>query len=65
MPKMKSHSGAKKRFRVSKSGKVKFRRQGRNHNTADKSPKLMTNKRSGSYLASKKQEQAIHTLIQK
>jgi len=65
MPKMKSHSGAKKRFRVSKSGKVKFRRQGRNHNTADKSPKLMSSKRGGAYMVSKKQEQAIHTMIQK
>ena len=65
MPKMKSHSGAKKRFRLSASGKVKFRRQGRNHNTADKAPKLMSRKRGGAYLASKKQEQAITTLIQK
>ena len=65
MAKMKSHSGAKKRFRVSASGKVKHRRQGRNHNTADKAPKLMTNKRKGSYLASKKQEQTVTTMIQR
>ena len=31
MPKMKSHSGAKKRFRVSKSGKVKRNFQNKNH----------------------------------
>ena len=31
MPKQKSHSGAKKRFRVTKSGKVLHRRQNRNH----------------------------------
>jgi large subunit ribosomal protein L35 len=31
MPKQKSHSGAKKRFRVTKTGKVLHRRMNRNH----------------------------------
>ena len=31
MPKMKSHSGAKKRFRVTASGRVKRAQQGKNH----------------------------------
>lgn len=31
MPKQKSHAGAKKRFRVTKNGKVLHRRQNRNH----------------------------------
>jgi large subunit ribosomal protein L35 len=31
MPKQKSHSGAKKRFRVTRSGKVLHRRMNRNH----------------------------------
>ncbi len=31
MPKQKSHSGAKKRFRVTKNGKVLHRRQNRSH----------------------------------
>ena len=31
MPKQKSHSGAKDRFRVTKTGKVMHRRQNRNH----------------------------------
>ena len=31
MPKQKSHSGAKDRFRVTKNGKVIHRRQNRNH----------------------------------
>ena len=31
MPKAKSHSGAKKRFRVTKTGKVLHRRMNRNH----------------------------------
>ena len=31
MPKMKTHSGAKKRFRVTGTGKLMRRRAGRNH----------------------------------
>jgi large subunit ribosomal protein L35 len=31
MPKMKTHSGAKKRFRVTGTGKLMHRRAGRNH----------------------------------
>ena len=31
MPKMKTHSGAKKRFRVTGSGHVKFKRAGMRH----------------------------------
>jgi large subunit ribosomal protein L35 len=31
MPKAKTHSGAKKRFRVTKTGKVLHRRMNRNH----------------------------------
>ncbi len=31
MPKMKSHSGAKKRFRRTGSGKIAFNRHSRNH----------------------------------
>ena len=31
MPKMKGHSGAKKRFRISKNGRIKIAHQGKNH----------------------------------
>ena len=31
MPKMKTHSGAKKRFKVTGSGKVKFKKPGQRH----------------------------------
>ncbi len=37
MPKIKTNKGAKKRFRVSKSGKVKHRRAFRNHILTKKS----------------------------
>jgi len=31
MPKIRSHSGAKKRFKVTKTGKVKYKQQGLRH----------------------------------
>jgi large subunit ribosomal protein L35 len=39
MPKLKSHSGAKKRFRKSKSGKWLHRKAGRRHLLTGMSPK--------------------------
>jgi large subunit ribosomal protein L35 len=39
MPKMKSHSGAKKRFKVTGSGKLKGRHANSSHNLEKKSPK--------------------------
>ena len=39
MPKMKSHSGAKKRFKLSAGGKLLRRHAMRSHNLGKKSPK--------------------------
>ena len=39
MPKMKTHSGAKKRFKKTGSGKLVRRKQGRNHILEKKSAK--------------------------
>jgi len=39
MPKMKSHSGAKKRFKLTGSGKIKRRRAGLRHILTKKSKK--------------------------
>ncbi len=39
MPKMKTHKGAKKRFKVSSGGKVVFAKKGRRHILTCKSPK--------------------------
>ncbi|GAB4006252.1 50S ribosomal protein L35 [Glycomyces albus] len=39
MPKMKTHSGAKKRFKVTGSGKLQRRQQGKNHLMEHKSSK--------------------------
>ena len=39
MPKLKSHSGAKKRFRFSATGKIKYKRAGARHLLAGMSSK--------------------------
>ncbi len=39
MPKMKTHSGAKKRFRKTATGKLRGRRGNSSHNLEKKSPK--------------------------
>ena len=40
MPKMKRNSGAKKKFKVTATGKLLRRRAGQSHNLEHKSPKL-------------------------
>lgn len=40
MPKIKTHSGASKRFKVSKGGKIKLTHAGRRHILTKKSTKL-------------------------
>ncbi len=39
MPKMKTHKGTKKRFKVSANGKVIFSQKGKRHILTSKSPK--------------------------
>lgn len=53
MPKLKSHSGAKKRFRVSKNGKVKYAATDRGHLMTDKSKDRKRKLRKGGYLSGK------------
>lgn len=53
MPKIKSHSGAKKRFRVTASGKVKFAQAGRNHFLTEKSSSRRRKLRKGSFIQGK------------
>jgi large subunit ribosomal protein L35 len=53
MPKIKSHSGAKKRFKVTGSGKVKFARAGRNHFLTEKSSNRRRKVRKGSFVQGK------------
>jgi large subunit ribosomal protein L35 len=41
MPKMKSHSGTKKRFNVTGSGKITYQKSGRRHILVNKTEKRM------------------------
>ena len=65
MPKIKTHSGAKKRFKLTKTGKVKRAQQGKNHILTKKSSKRKMGLRQGAYMASEKQAATIKVLIQK
>lgn len=49
MPKIKTHSGAKKRFRVTKSGKIKLSHANRSHILNKKSTKRKRRLRKGAY----------------
>lgn len=50
MPKLKSHSGAKKRFKFTKSGKIKKYNANRRHKFTSKSPKRKRTLRKNSYV---------------
>lgn len=62
MPKMKSHSGAKKRFKLTANGKVKRSCEGHNHILAKKDTKRKRRLRAGK-LVSTTQERTIKRLI--
>lgn len=51
MPKMKSKSSAKKRFTVTGTGKIKFKRAKKSHILTKKSTKVKRQLRKGSYMA--------------
>ena len=53
MPKMKTHSGAKKRYSLTATGKVKFARPNRSHFMTNKSQNNKRKLRKGSYIAGK------------
>jgi large subunit ribosomal protein L35 len=50
MPKLKSHSGAKKRFRFTATGKVKFKKAGARHLLSGMSSKRGRFLKKGAYL---------------
>lgn len=62
MPKQKTHSGTKKRFRVTANGKVKFARPGKGHFLTTKKQGRKRKLRKGSYIAGKNAEN-IKTLL--
>lgn len=62
MPKQKSHSGAKKRFKITKSGKVMINGTDRGHFMTEKSQTRKRKLRRGRVLA-KTQSKTIKRLI--
>ena len=62
MPKQKTHSGAKKRFKVTKSGKVMFARTDRGHFLTEKSQSRKRKLRRSGVLA-KTQAKNVKKLI--
>jgi large subunit ribosomal protein L35 len=64
MPKMKTHSGAKKRFKVTGTGKVMRRRANRNHLLEHK-PTKRTRRLDGAVVLSKNDETKIKKLLGK
>ncbi len=51
MPKMKTKSGVKKRFKLTASGKVKSAQAGKRHGMIKRTPKQIRNKRGTTVLA--------------
>ena len=62
MPKMKSHSGAKKRFKLTASGKVKRSKAGKTHILTKKSTKRKRGLRQGTFVDTT-QEATIRSLL--
>ena len=62
MPKIKTHSGAKKRFKLTKNGLVKMGHTNRRHILTKKSTKRKRGLRAGAY-ADKTNESAIKRMI--
>ena len=52
MPKIKTHSASKKRFSLTKSGKIKMNHSHHRHNLGHKTAKRKRNLRKASYLGS-------------
>lgn len=63
MPKMKSRSGAKKRFRFTASGKVKRSKAYRSHILTSKTTKRKRQLRKGT-LVSKQEQKAVSMMLQ-
>ena len=57
MPKMKSHSGAKKRFRATSSGKIKRQTKGRRHILTKMSSKRKRQLRRNAYVHESQEHQ--------
>lgn len=63
MPKMKTHKGAKKRFSVTGSGKVRRNKAGKSHILTKKSAKRKRNLRRPGLIATPGEEKMIKRLL--
>ena len=64
MPKMKSHKGARKRFKITGSGKVKRMRAFHSHILTKKSPKRKRRLRQGTMIHTPGEVKNIKRLLQ-
>jgi large subunit ribosomal protein L35 len=64
MPKMKTHKGAKKRFKITGSGKVKRMRAFKSHILTKKSPKRKRNLRQSTTMTTNGEVKNIKRLLQ-
>ncbi|MFL5463421.1 MAG: 50S ribosomal protein L35 [Gemmatimonadaceae bacterium] len=64
MPKMKAHKGAKKRFKITGSGKVKRMRAFKSHILTKKSPKRKRHLRQGTTIQTSGESKNIKRLLQ-
>ncbi len=64
MPKMKTHKGAAKRFRLTATGKVKRYKAFKSHILTKKSPKRKRNLRRAGLIATNGERKRIKRLIQ-
>lgn len=62
MPKMKTHSGAKKRFKKNKNGKVKVTKAFRRHLLTKKSAKRKRKMRSSGYITNVDRRHVMYLL---
>ena len=64
MPKMKSHKGARKRFKITGSGKVKRMRAFKSHILTKKTPKRKRRLRQGAIIQTPGETRNIKRLLQ-
>lgn len=62
MPKMKTKSGAKKRFKLTANGRVKVQQQGKRHGMIKRTPKFIRNAR-GTTVLSKPDERIVKQFL--
>jgi len=62
MPKMKTHSGSKKRFQLTATGKVKRKHEGHSHILSKKDTKRKRRLRAATYVSTT-QEKTVKNLI--